>query len=111
MNKLIALLTLVGISASVQANGYHYYRQPTFQVQHHHHHSHGRWRHSHHGGWEWVVPAVIGGVIVWQATRPPEPQVVVQQQVVVPDPNGNCSPWTEIQNADGTITRTRTCSK
>lgn len=110
MNKLITLLALIGISASVQANGYYYYRQPTFQVQHHHHHAHGRWRQGSNG-WEWVVPAVIGGVIVWQATRLPEPQVIVQQQVVVPDPNGNCSPWTEIQNADGTITRTRTCAK
>jgi len=110
MNKLITLLALVGITASVQANGYHYYRQPTFQVQHHHHHAHGRWRQGSNG-WEWVVPAVIGGVIVWQATRPPEPQVIVQQQVVVPAADANCSPWTEIQNADGTITRTRTCSK
>ena len=43
---------------------------------------HHGWRHGHHGhhggnGWGWVVPAVIGGTVVYAATRPP---VVVQQQ-------------------------------
>ena len=96
MKKLFTLLALIGISASVWAHGYH-------------HHSHGHWRPAPQGGWEWVVPMAIGGIIVWQATRPPEPQVVIQQQQVIVD--SNCSPWTETQNADGTVTRTRTCSK
>lgn len=109
MKKLFTLLALLGISASVLANGYHpfHYKQPQFRMQHHHHHGH--WRPAHHGGWEWVVPMAIGGIIVWQATRPPEPQVVIQQQQVIVE--SNCSPWTETQNPDGTVTRTRTCSK
>jgi hypothetical protein len=34
----------------------------------------------HGGGWNWVVPAVVGGAVVYAATRPP---VVVQQPVIV----------------------------
>ena len=46
---------------------------------------HHGWRHGPHGyqggsGWGWVVPAVIGGTVVYAATRPP---VVVQQQPVI----------------------------
>lgn len=81
----------------------------------HHGYGHGHRHPGHSGGWEWVVPAVIGGVIVYQATRPP---VVVQQQPVIVQPNviptvqqQTCSPWTETQNSEGTITRTRTCTQ
>ena len=78
------------------------------------HHHHGHWRPAHGGGWNWVVPAIIGGAIVYEVTRPPvviqQPQpVIVQQNRVVND--SNCSPWTETQNPDGTITRTRTCNQ
>jgi hypothetical protein len=43
-----------------------------------------RWRHGGghyywHPGYGWVVPAVVGGVIVYSATRPP---VVIQQSPV-----------------------------
>lgn len=73
------------------------------------HYTHGHWRHSHSGQWEWVVPAIIGGVIVYQASRPPAPPpVIVQQETVVGE---RCSPWTEVLNGDGSITRTRTCTK
>lgn len=46
---------------------------------------HHGWRHGHHGhhggyGWGWVVPAVVGGAVVYAATRPP---VVVEQQPVI----------------------------
>jgi hypothetical protein len=77
----------------------------------HHGYGHGHWRYGG-GGWNWVVPAIVSGAIVYEVTRPP---VVVQQPPVViqnpPQPIQNCSPWTEVQNADGTITRTRTCSQ
>jgi hypothetical protein len=99
---LIILLASVSFVAFAQRHGH---------VPHGHvpHHSHGKWRHSSHG-WEWIVPTIIGGMIVWQVTRPPEP-IVIQQPppVLITQPQPNCSPWTEIQNADGTITRTRTC--
>ena len=50
--------------------------------------AHGGWRHGgghyvYRDNWGWVVPAVIGGVIVYEATRPP---VVVQQPVPVYPP-------------------------
>jgi hypothetical protein len=36
-------------------------------------------------------------------------QVIIQNQ---PAPLGQvCTPWTETQNSDGTITRTRTCNQ
>ena len=68
MKKILAGLILAATAFSASA-------------QHH------GWRHGHHGhhghgghGWSWVVPAVIGGTIVYAATRPP---VVVQQQPVI----------------------------
>lgn len=86
------------------------------------HGPHGYWRHDGGGGWNWVAPAVIGGVIGYEIARPPvyvpppvvvQPPLVIQQQpqVVVqqPVPGQNCSPWTQIQNPDGSITTTRTC--
>ena len=90
---------------------------PAF-AQHHGHghgHGHGHWQRGYYGGgWNWVVPAIIGGAVVYSATRP-DP-VVVQQPVIVQQPvqvqqGQNCSPWTETQHSDGTITRTRTCAQ
>lgn len=41
--------------------------------------------HSHHGHnhWSWLVPAVIGGAVVYGVTRQPDPvpPIVVQQQL------------------------------
>ena len=44
--------------------------------QHHHHHARGN---------NWIIPALIGGAVVYAATRP-EP-VVVQQPVIVQQPS------------------------
>lgn len=106
MKKILLAVSLV-ICSSAFANPYHY--------GHGHGHHHGHWRY-YGGGWNWVVPAIIGGAIVYEATRPPvvvqQPPVVVQQPPVVVQPQQqNCSPWTETQNSDGTITRTRTCNQ
>lgn len=80
----------------------------------HHHHGYG----PHHGyyrgpniGW-WVAPVVVGA-IGYELGR--QQTVIVQQpQVVVQNPpiqiqGQTCTPWTETQHPDGTITRTRTC--
>ena len=79
-------------------------------------HHHGYYR-GYNGGW--VAPAIIGGVIGYELSRPRyyEPPVVVQQPVIVQQPvysvtpQPNCTVWTETQHADGTITRTRTCTQ
>jgi hypothetical protein len=86
-------------------------------AQHHHGPGHGHWHHrGHGGGWNWVVPAIIGGAVVYGATRPDpiivqQPPIIVQQPPIYQYPVQNCTPWTETQNLDGTITRTRTCNQ
>ena len=76
-----------------------------------HHHYHGHW-HRSGGGWVWVVPTIIGGVVGYEIAKSQQPVVIQQPPIVVPQPiQQTCSPWTEIQNPDGTITRTRTCTQ
>ena len=88
MKKLLVAI-VIGLTAfGAQAHGYN----------HHGHYGHG-------GGWGWVAPAVIGGAVVYAATRP----VVVQQQPVVIQQQQVCGPWTEIRNPDGSVTYQRTC--
>jgi len=104
MKKVLATLLLV--CAAVPAFAQHY-------------HGHGHWQYrSGPNPWVWVAPTVIGGVIGYEIARN-QPPVVVQQQPVIVQPqpapyygqSQNCSPWTEVQNPDGTITRTRTCAQ
>ena len=79
-------------------------------------------QHRHQGGYRgnWIAPAIIGGVIGYGLTRNyyepyyvPAPVIVQQQPVIVQTPyynqTPNCTAWTEVQDQDGTITRTRTC--
>jgi len=77
MKKMLAILLLT-ISASAFA-------------QHYGNH----WHHGHRGvnHWGWIAPAVIGGAVVYAATRP---SVVVQQPpsvVYVPQPNQLVVPY------------------
>jgi hypothetical protein len=76
------------------------------------HYNHGfqgpHWRYQG-GNWNWMVPAIVGGVVIYEVAKNQQP-VIVQQPVVIQQPQ-NCTPWTETQNPDGTITRTRTCSQ
>ena len=103
MKQLIALMLLVGC-VSVQA-------QPGFR----HHHHHGYYPGYNYG---WIAPTIIGGVIGYEIARN-QPPVVVQQPVIVQQvpatvyygQSQQCTAWTEVQNHDGTITRTRTCSQ
>jgi hypothetical protein len=103
MKQILAIL-LLAASASAMA-------------QHHGYHNHGYWR-PHSNGWVWVAPTIIGGVIGYEIARN-QPPVIVQQPapVVIQQPapyygqSQNCSPWTEVQNPDGTVTRTRTCAQ
>lgn len=83
-------------------------------AQHHHGHHNGHWARGNSGAWTWMVPALIGSAIIYEAAKN-QPTVVVQQPVIVQNPpvvlQQNCSPWTETQHSDGTITRTRTCQQ
>ena len=69
MKRLIALILLTASLSAVA------------QYPHHNHRGYGG------GGWGWVAPAVIGGAVVYAATRPPvvvqQPPIVVQQPPVV----------------------------
>ena len=69
MKKIIALILVIASTATM--------------AQHHH----GGYRHGGYGGWGWVAPALIGGAVVYAATRPPvvvqQPPVVIQQPPVV----------------------------
>lgn len=73
MKKLLAFLLLTASSAALAGPHYHGHR----------HYGHRHWHSppAHH----WVVPALIGGAVVYAATRP-DP-VVVQQPAVILQPN------------------------
>lgn len=83
MRKIVLGLLLAVGSLSVSAqhiyhpghnHGSYTYRGQASTYHHGHHHVH---RHGHYG---WVVPALIGGAVVYAATRP---QVIVQEAPVV----------------------------
>jgi hypothetical protein len=94
MKKLLFILTLC-LAGTAQAQHRYY----------HHHHSGGP-------GWGWVVPAVIGGAVVYGVTRPnpppPPPTVIYVPQGYPPAPPGfhyeqlldancNCYRWVLVQ--------------
>ncbi len=72
MKTLITVLALlISTSAFAQHRGHH-----------------GHWKHHHrhiHSNHNWVVPALIGGAVVYAATRPGP--VIVQQPQVILQPN------------------------
>ena len=79
MKRTLTALALVALAGTAQAQHYGY----------------GGYRHQHvhaGGGWGWVVPAVIGGAVVYAATRPAQAEPVIVQQppvvVVPPAPTG-----------------------
>jgi hypothetical protein len=114
MKKLIALILMtLSVSAMAQHGHGHGYG---------HGYPNGQWR-GYGSGWGWGVPAVIGGLLVYEAVRQPtyvqQPVYVQQQPVIVQQQptytttssNPTCTPWTEVQSSDGTTTRTRTCTQ
>lgn len=98
MKKFLFILLLL---SSVPAFAQHHFR--------YHGHGHGHQR----GGWGLgpVVGGVVAGAVIYDIYNR---SVVVQQPIIVQQPvqqNQNCTPWTETQNPDGSITRTRTCQQ
>lgn len=100
MKKILVALSLLALTGSAMAQ---------------HYHGHGF---RHHGPRviyrdNWIAPAVgaliIGAAINEAHNRQVQSQVIIQNP---PTPLGQvCTPWTETQNSDGTITRTRTCNQ
>ena len=100
MKKILLALSLLAVTGSAMAQ---------------HYHGHGF---RHHGPRiiyrdNWIAPAVgaliIGAAINEAHNRQVQSQVIIQNP---PTPLGQvCTPWTETQNSDGTITRTRTCNQ
>lgn len=94
MKKIVTgiILSAMAFTASAEYNPNHHPRHTSnsmiqgqgwvgpVKTQHHWHGGHHRGGH----GWGWVVPAVIGGTVVYAATRPPvvvqQPQPVIVQQ-------------------------------
>ena len=111
MKRILAVF-LVLVSTTVLAQPYQPY-----------HRHHGYWQRGGGNGWMWVAPTIVGGVIGYELARnqpvvvnPPTTVIVNGQPVVVnPQPmivqQPQCSPWTEVLNPDGTVTRTRTCTQ
>lgn len=102
MKKILVALSLLALTSTAMAQ---------------HYHGHGL-RHGHHGPRiiyrdNWVAPAIgaliIGAAVNEAYNRNQQTQVVIQNQQTM---TGQvCTPWTETQNTDGTITRTRTCNQ
>lgn len=99
MKKILVALSLLALTGSAMAQ---------------HYHGHG----FHHGPRviyrdNWIAPAVgaliIGAAVNEAYHRNQQTQVVIQNPQ--PVPGQVCTPWTETQNPDGTITRTRTCNQ
>jgi len=105
MKKVLLAMSLVLLTGSVSAQHF----------GHHGHYGHGGYR---GGGWGWgpVLGGALAGAVIYDIYNRPvvvqqPPVVVQQQQPVMVQQNQNCTPWTETQHTDGTITRTRTCSQ
>ena len=99
MKKILVALSLFALTGTAMAQ---------------HYHGHGF---RHHGPRviyrdNWIAPAV-GALIIGAAIN--EAHNRHAQTVVIQNPNVQlgqvCTPWTETQNQDGTITRTRTCNQ
>lgn len=97
MKYLLALILAIATPAMAQHHGHH--------RGHNFHHRH--W-HPNHG---WVIPTIIGGVVVYEVMKNNQPApVIVQREPVVVPPTVVCTEWKEIQTSDGKIYRERTCT-
>ena len=85
MKKIFLTLLFLIIASSSYAHPYY--------------HGHYEYR---GGGWVWVVPAIVGGVIGYEIAQPRQPNVVIIQQptntVIQTSQTEKCSPWAEIKN-------------
>jgi len=90
----------------------------TASAQYYGHH-HGHWVRTYGGGYNWVPALIIGGMAGAAIANSKQTETVIVQQpsVVVQNPpvyvqrQPVCTEWKEIQTADGTIYRERTCTQ
>ena len=77
MKKIVAglVLSLIGTGAFAQHTSNSMIRGHGWHGPHHYHH-------HRHGHMNWIVPAIIGGAVVYAATRP-DPVVVQPAPVIV----------------------------
>ena len=105
MKKILISLALLMVTVPALAQHWNHGHRHHGQARYYGHYSHNNW----------VAPLIIGGVVAAAiANRPLTTQtetVIIQPQPVVVQQHQNCTPWTETQNSDGTITRTRTCTQ
>ena len=104
MKKFLAILLLT-VSGTVLAGPHGYYSG-------YRHHGHAMYHGGSNSGW--IAPLIIGGVVGAAIANRPIAQtetVIVRPQPLIVQQQQNCTVWTETQNPDGTITRTRTCTQ
>lgn len=112
MKKLIIIVATMLVTTTASADSWH----------HHGHYDRGPII-VHNDNW--VGPAIVTGVLgyaIGRSTVPTQPVIVQQSPQTYPGPvaypsqypvyveRQSCGPWTEIQNQDGTSSRTRTCN-
>lgn len=75
------ILALVSVNSFAQHRGYGYHPH-----NHYAYHGHYYGRSVWYPNYGWVVPAIIGGAVVYEMTRPVAPQIIIQQPIVQPAP-------------------------
>ena len=103
MKKLISVFLLVcTLPSAADPSGHHgtHFRGPGP-------------RPLHYGYGDWVAPMIIGGGLVYLATRPvPVTESIIQSQPVYIQPQPQrCTEWRTVQFSDGTIRQERTCTQ
>lgn len=74
MKKFILVLVMALFGTTAMADGGRHRHYNPHNFHHHRHHSHG-----------WIAPAILGGAVVYLATRPE--RVIVQPEMVVVNPH------------------------
>jgi hypothetical protein len=105
MKRVLAVAVLALATLPAMAQHYHH----GYRVQNHHYHHRGP-------NWGPVLGGAILGAVIYDVYNRPvvqQPPIIIQQppNYQYPLPVQNCTLWTETQNSDGTITRTRTCNQ
>lgn len=102
MKKLLILTISIASLSSAWADGYreyrHHYPRPVIVEQ--------------HSNTDILFPLVIGGLVgaaIANQNQPQQPQVIIQREPVVVQPQTVCYGWKEIQMPDGQVYRERTC--